>query len=104
MSTTLVTKVHPFWGRVSVIESPVDETQQPSGLILPWAADEKHLLRGVVTGNDPTYDSDDSYRYSDVLKPGVIVWYTHGVRVRDVVIVNASDIYAFETEEAPDGR
>lgn len=87
-------RVKPFWGRVAVAESTVDDHERQSGLILPWGTDDQHLLRGVVTDVDPDYDDG----HLSALKPGMVVWYSRGRRVLDVTIVDAEHIYAYETE------
>lgn len=100
MSTDVAVRVKPFYGRIAVAPSPVDETQAKSGLIVPFTEMDDHLNRGVVTDIDAVYDeSFGSYRYGTMLRPGVVVWYRgEGNRVGDVIIVDACDIFAYEEE------
>lgn len=89
--------VHPFWGRVAVAPSPVDETQRPSGLVVPDKFDgDGGVERGIVVGVD-RFNVETAESMED-LEPGTPVWYRNGTRVRDVVIVDRADILAYETE------
>lgn len=86
-------QVKPFWGRVSVANTPVDEHQRDTGLILPFGSIEDHLVRGVVVAVDSAYENST---YAGVLQPGMIVWYRAGRRILDVTIVDFEDIYAYQ--------
>lgn len=86
-------QVKPFWGRVSVADTPVDEHQRDTGLILPFGTIEDHLTRGIVVAVDDAYQDS---QYAGRLQPGMIVWYARGRRILDVTIVDFEDIYAFQ--------
>lgn len=87
--------VRPFWGRVAVAPSPVDETQRPSGIVVPDKFDgDSGVERGVVVCVDPLRVED--VESIEELTPGTPVWYRNGVRIRDVVIVDRRDILAYE--------
>lgn len=95
-------KVRPFWGRILVIDSPVDEEQLQSGLIVPIQSKEySALTRAVVIQHDPHYiDHEDTlgYPHITVLPLGTVVWYLTdlGKRIGDVVVLDVDDIWAFE--------
>lgn len=86
--------IKPFWGRVTVIASPVDEEQHSSGLIVPvgYNGAEYDLQRGVVID----VDHKDSDYYSDRLQSGTVVYYRRSYRLGDLQIVEPEDIYAYE--------
>lgn len=96
--------VRPFWGRVTIVESPVDQEQTPSGLIVPLGMDsgEKSdpvARRGIVKALEPhVFDEGTSSRdEADLLTPGTVVYFRRATRlVGDVLIVEFSDILAFE--------
>lgn len=94
MDVKTETRVRPFFGRVAVLESPVDEHQKASGLILPWNEDDEHLRRGVIVATEERGDG-----YSDVLQPGTVIWYSHGKRVLDVTMVDYENVYGYEEPE-----
>lgn len=91
MSAIAQTVIRPFYARISVVPSPVDESQRPSGLIVPWGEDKLHLNRGVVVAIDQS-----SWLPTTDLREGMVVWYAASVRCGDVVLVEAEDIWAFE--------
>lgn len=89
------TKVQPFWGRVAVAPSPVDETQLPSGLVVPDKFDgDSGVERGVVAAVDRL--NVEHAESMEELTEGTVVWYRNGVRIRDVVIVDRADVLAYE--------
>jgi len=93
--TETAVKILPFWGRITLVESPVDEEQHKSGLVLPHSVDEG-VHRGVV-------QSVDQFHHEEVesitdLRPGTVVYYRAGTKILDVVVVNRSDILAYESE------
>lgn len=98
---TLVPTVRPFWGRATLIESPVDESELESGLVLPHTFDgDGGVKRGVIQDVDPFWDEIPSHEHvRENLKPGTVVFYTGGTRIRDVVVVQMIEILAFETGE-----
>lgn len=91
---TSTANLRPFWGRVMVIPSAVNEEQRQSGLIVPmeWEGDEE-MRRGVVTHVDETIGTTTE------LVPGSVVYYRGGVRVGDTVVLDRHEIYAFEVSE-----
>lgn len=92
--------LRPFWGRVTVIESPVDEEDR-NGIIVPLTRDEGgDFLRGVVQHVDQTYHDMDSWaEYVRKIAPGTVVFFRKGVRIRDSYVVEIADILAFEADE-----
>lgn len=89
--------VQPFWGRVAVAPSPVDEEQNASGLIVPHRYDgDDGVKRGVVVAVD-ALRVEQTESVEDLL-PGTVVWYRNGVKVRDVDIVDRCDVLAYERE------
>jgi hypothetical protein len=92
----------PFWGRVTVLPSPVDEEQLPSGLIVPIRHDESRDVcdRGIVLAVDQTYHdlSGPWAEYALRLTPGIVVHFRRGVRIGEAVVVDIDDILAYESE------
>ena len=41
-------RLRPFWGRVMVIPSNLDQEERPSGLIVPLTGDYTPVKRGIV--------------------------------------------------------
>lgn len=95
METEILAKeLRPFWGRVAVLPSPVDEEERPSGLVLPLKhEDDAGILRGVVVALDEVYDQTRNF---ERISAGTVVYYRGGVRIRDVVILDAAEILAYE--------
>lgn len=95
-------RVRPFWGRVSVMPSPVDEEELPSGLVLPLRHEGgKELVRGVVERVDENWSHPDMQAAADQLKPGTVVYYQESdelPRIRGLVILKVSDVFAVEDE------
>lgn len=89
--------LRPFWGRVMVIPSSVEEHERRSGLIVPMEYDgDEEIRRGVVVHTDslrfePTETAAD-------LAPGTVVYFTGGVKIMDAVILERPDILAYEVE------
>lgn len=87
--------LRPFWGRIMVIPSSVNETERRSGLIVPTEYEgDDEVKRGVVTHVDrwraePIESPDD-------IGPGDIVYYRGGVKVLDTVVLERNEIYAYE--------
>lgn len=99
--TVTMTKVRPFWGRVLVVDSPVDEAETASGLIIPLKMDGSELSRAIVTHHDAHYaenPNSNGYPHPDLIPPGTVVFYrtSLGKRIGDVVIVDVDDIWAYE--------
>lgn len=104
MEASVVAKqIRPFWGRVSVVESPVDESERASGLIVPHSFDgDDSVKRGVVIAIDLVWDENTPGRaMADVLVPGTPVYFQDGagIRIRDVLILEINHILAFEADE-----
>jgi hypothetical protein len=97
-------RVAPFWGRVAVLPSPVDQTQRRSGLVVPIGAveeDGEAVQRGVVSAVDEGASAVEAWaEYVAVLHPGVVVYYQrkHGRRVLDLDLLDLSDILAYERD------
>lgn len=90
-----IAKILPFWGRVSVIPSPVDEAQLDSGLVVPMTYDgDDDIRRGVVQAIDLA--SNEQMESPELLVPGTVVYYRNGVRILDVIVVERNDIIAYE--------
>jgi co-chaperonin GroES (HSP10) len=100
-STLVMHKVRPFWGRVLVMDSPVDEEELASGLIVPVQMEDSALTRAVVMHHDKHYleHVEAGYPTTELIPVGTVIWYLHGQRVGDVVIVDADDIYAYEEDQ-----
>lgn len=90
--------IRPFWGRVALLPSPVDEYQRASGLVLPDHYDgSEGIYRGVVIATDPSTEGIPGFASMESLPVGTVVWYIGGgYIVRDTVIVNPDDIIAVE--------
>jgi hypothetical protein len=88
-------EIRPFWGRVTVIESPLDEAQRESGLILPITGIE--LKRGIVLSIDHVWDEHlPGYPVGETLPEGTPVYYRAGIKIGDVVVVDLNDVLAYE--------
>jgi hypothetical protein len=91
-------RLRPFWGRVLVLESPVDESERPSGLIVPMGeAGSTQVKRGVVLHIDPWHG--EPIPSAEEILPGTVVYYIDGVQVLDGVILERSQIYAYEVND-----
>lgn len=92
-------QLRPFWGRVTVMESPVDEEQRQSGLVVPIAFDgDDGMKRGVVLdvhAKGPGLLEDAA----EILTSGTVVYYRGGVRIGDVVVVELGDVVAYEADQ-----
>lgn len=101
MSTRVAAALRPFWGRVTVAESPVDETETDSGLVLPLRhKDDDGILRGMVLHCSDRSPGGLTCDASDHLLPGTIVYYSAmaGLKVAGVVILHHADVLAYEEE------
>lgn len=91
--------VRPFWGRVTVLESLVDEATRDSGLIVPLVHDsDDGVKRGVVADVDDDWDDPGRKRACERLPPGTAVYYRGGIRIGDVIILEIGEILAVEEE------
>ena len=89
-------KIQPFWGRVALLPSPVDEYQRASGLVVPDKYEgEEGIHRGIVIAVD---DGDGFLPIMHILEVGMVVWHLGGYTVRDTVIVRGEDIIAYEAD------
>ncbi len=93
--------VVPFWGRVTVVESPVDESQRDSGLILPSnyrEEEEVDVRRGVVLAVDHGYWDANPHasEYVHRIDSGTVVFFTGGIRIGDAWVIQIHEIIGFE--------
>lgn len=92
--------IRPFWGRVAVVESPVDEAQRESGLLVPMKHDgHQTFRRGVVVHVDGEWSDPDRTNSANQLPPGTVVYFTGGHLIVDVYIVDMNEILAYEVHE-----
>lgn len=89
----------PFWARISLIESPVEEAERDSGLIVPTKFDgDDGVKRGVVVDYD-RLGAPHATEWWETLRPGLVVYYRGGTRIGDLILIEISDILAYEDEE-----
>lgn len=89
----MLKEIRPFWNRVTVMESPVDEMQAASGIILPFGDDgSRAWRRGIVVNAalDNFTDTDGQ------LTPGTVVYWTGGFQIMDVWVVDTENVLAYE--------
>ena len=94
MTSPTMIALRPFWGRVTVLPSPVDEVQRDSGVIVPIGLHtddglptfERGIVLHVASCGIPSEVS---------LPEGSVVYYEAGDRIGDVVVVKFQDIVAF---------
>lgn len=89
----------PFFNRIAVIESIVDDAERRSGLIVPLAFDgSSGIKRGVVVSHDPIALANDPGDWVKALVPGRVVYYreTSGVQIGDVRVLEVVDVIAVE--------
>ena len=95
---TTSANLRPFWGRVMVVPSGVDEHERRSGLIVPSTYEgDDEVRRGVVAHID-TLRAEPTETATD-LTPGTIVYYTGGIKVLDAIILERNEILAYEPPE-----
>jgi co-chaperonin GroES (HSP10) len=87
--------VRPFWGRVTVAESTVDEDQRASGLVLPVRYEgDDGVRRGIVLDVAVGGYASDAV---DCLEPGMLIYFRRSVKIdHDVLVVELSDVLAYE--------
>jgi len=91
--------LRPFWGRIMVLPSPVDEAQLPSGLIVPING-MGDADRGVVVAADEAYDEAfPGYDISTILCVGTVIYYRRGTQIGEYIFVEGSDVFAYEPAE-----
>lgn len=91
--------IRPFWGRVTVQESPVDETETPSGLVLPMQHEgDDGVVRGVVLHCSDWSAIGLTTDAAALLAPGTVVYYPAkaGLKISGVVILHHADVLAYE--------
>lgn len=92
VSPTMV-GLRPWWGRVAVLPSPVDEMERDSGLVIPiaLAADDGHrqFSRGIVL-----HVASCGVPSEAMPADGSVVYYENADRIGDVDVVNYRDIIA----------
>lgn len=89
-------------GRATISESPVDETQRDSGLIVPLAFDgDDGLKRGIIlhVAYDPAYPSPLDTIGGLTLDSGVAVFFRRGVNIAGTIVVELHDVIAYEADE-----
>lgn len=94
-------KMRPFFGRVMVMPSPVDEAQRESGLVIPMAYEgDDGIKRGVVAGIDDAFDEAYAeYSFHEIIPIGTVVYYTGGITIQGYVFLGGKEIIALEVEE-----
>lgn len=94
--------LRPFWGRVLIADSPADEEQRESGLVVPLHHDgqKDEFRRGVVVHIDQTYHDLTSWGdYARQIDSGTPVFFRRGVKIGiDTWVVDIDDILAFEAD------
>lgn len=100
-TTVAERQLRPFWGRVTVIESAVDEEERESGLIVPLAGLDEKVRRGVVLHIDQTYHDTEGHwnAYARQINSGTVVYFKDGHRILDTWVVDISDVLAFELDD-----
>jgi hypothetical protein len=100
VETPTMHRLRPFHGYVTVIESPVDEAQRQSGLIVPLTAEtgKCQLERGVVL-QVADLDANGMPRALDGIREGSVIYYRHGDRILDVIVVPFGAIVAYMDDE-----
>lgn len=92
----MMKKVKPFWGRVTVIESDVEE-QEHHGIIVPVKSDD--FFRAVVVDFDIHHmESDTRDRVEEQIEVGTVVFVKgdKGTKIGDLLVVEWPDILAYE--------
>lgn len=82
----------PYYARITVLPTPVDEVQHENGLILPIDL-TAGVERGVV---EATSESHDESPWG--FPPGTIVYYFlhDAVQIGEVQVVKLEDVIAYE--------
>lgn len=91
----ILKKLRPYYGRISVLESPVDEEQRDSGLIVH--IDTDHGIKRGVVANVDRVEGDPSEEYMrERIVEGTVVYYLGGVKISDLTFITSSEIIAYE--------
>lgn len=92
--------IKPFWGRVAVMDTPVDEVVRDSGLSVPIKSDDfnQPFRRCVVASVDSDWSDTDRKNACELIVPGTVVYIKHdaGVRIIDLYVIELGDILAYE--------
>jgi co-chaperonin GroES (HSP10) len=102
VQSSVAAALRPFWGRVTVSESPVDEAETPSGLLLPLKHEEDDgILRGIVLNCSDRAAAGYTCDAADHLTPGTVVYYSAlaALKIAGVTILHHADVLAYEDEE-----
>jgi co-chaperonin GroES (HSP10) len=102
VQSAVAAALRPFWGCVTVSESPVDETETPSGLVLPMKHEaDDGILRGVVLHCSDRAAAGLTCDAADQLVPGTVVYYSAmaALKIAGVTILHHSDVLAYEEED-----
>lgn len=84
----VMAKLRPYGARVTVADSPVDQEETSSGIVIPIGDRENPgFHRGVVL--HVTHEMEP-------LEPGTVIFFRYGTRIADVTIVDADQIIAYE--------
>lgn len=86
-------QLRPFWRRVTVLPSPVDEAHRSSGMIVPITVDAG-IARGVVVDVAEGWGGHG-------IGVGTVVYYfqTNAIQIGDLLVVDLEDVMAFEEAE-----
>lgn len=87
--------IRPFCNAVTVIESPVDEQELASGIVLPINhSDKPDIFRGVVVASGSCHCQD-----WEKIHNGVVIYYIKSMQLpEDLKLVFHDDILAYEEE------
>jgi co-chaperonin GroES (HSP10) len=94
----VLSKLRPYYGRIAVLESPVDELERPSGLIVPLDEGDDETRRGVIIRIDYVDDTEDTEYVRERLREGTVVYFTGGITISDIIFLQSSQIIAYEEE------
>lgn len=95
----------PFWGRITVVESPLDEEETKSGIVVPAGAlagepdDGEPARRGIVQAMDAEIfrEGTPERTCAEKLAVGNVVYFRNPVRLRgDLLSVGLQDVLAVE--------
>lgn len=93
----MVATVHPWVGKCSVFESPVDTTEEErdSGLIVKheqqgWSELKRGIIVEISEGSQFLAPGIDALSAQDV------IYYQHGFKIGEMIIVSLGDIIAYE--------
>jgi hypothetical protein len=90
-------RLRPFWGRIMVLPSNLDDEARPSGLVVPLVYRDSPVKRGIVAHVDRTR-AEQSESIDDI-EPGTVVYYVDGLRIQDCVMLLRHEIVAYEVGE-----